>query len=649
MRNQSCKSQFASNTSPVTIPIDRRTLQANAGGNTLKVTVAPTAPSSQLDSCTSNSDIDSPHLSTSTSWCNEVDSLADEQSSTASENQGSIDFQCTSLDYLNKLELQALQTHAAEYRDAFQIEQQRKILAARVSYLQEKLGEQLDDAARKIAPHFFGWQPSNWNGVHGQLIKDDRDPNDLRRALRAAEAHSYPLEDPAVSDRFFKQMEELMLVEDLAELQCGKWADKTTAYETSSRISPCPRKQIERKPNPALTNQRHPHSKPKLPAPVSSIPRGKTTSQKRLEQELAKKEAALQAMMKNGFRANPVPASTLIPRYDQIMRSRGTKSAEMRAQRASEVKVSVKPFGFSSKPKDKHCQCGLEATVENALNQISRDARLKPIINNQRPAGSPPPRLVQQATEDGRRRRQRILENESKAGLTEEHKFRPKINWEIPNHARNQARFAKEVEKRRTVHLPTTPRPFPGVEYHHQVAPSRSRHQQCALNNAMSSSRYQWPFIKKKPLSVVTRMQIPKARETHSHRLKVLHRKALEETRGLVQDELERQRQERQKEIKRIEQKVRSRLTTKMGTTVKSDSVNHERQEGYLRAQAERAEEYRKQLRDMRKRLDERPCLFEQVDVLTAKQKAITGILMIDFNHILTKNGLKVEDFAQAG
>ncbi|KNC96001.1 uncharacterized protein SPPG_08600 [Spizellomyces punctatus DAOM BR117] len=589
MRIQGCKSQrqFASNTSPVKIPIDRRTLQAIAKENTLKETIAPTAPSGQLDSCTSKSDVDSPHLSTSTSWCNDADSSTDEQSSTASANQGSIDSQCTSaLDYLNKLELQALQAHAADYRDAFQIEQQRKILAARASYLQEKLGEQLHDAARKIAPRFYGWQPSDWNGVHGQLIKDDRDPDDLWRALRAAEAHSYPLEDPAVSDRFFKEMEELMLVEDLAELQCGTWADETTSYETNSRMSPSSRKQIERKPNPVVrtTNQRHAHSKPKLSVPVSSIPRGKTTSQKRLEQELAKKEAALQAMMKDGFRANPVPASTLIPRYDQIMRSRGTKSAAMRAQRVSKIKGGVKPFGFSSKPNDKSCPCGLEATVENALNQISRDAHSKPIIKSQRPAGSPPPRLVQQAIEDGRRRRQRILENESKAGLTEEHKFRPKINWEIPNHARNHAKFAKEVEKRKTVHSPTKPHPFPGVEYHHQVAPSRSRHQQCALNNdAVSSSRHQWPYIKKKRLSIATRMQIPKARETHSHRLKVLHRKTVEETRGLIKDELEKQRQERRKEIKRIEQKVRSRLTTKIGTTANSDSVHHARQEGYLR------------------------------------------------------------------
>lgn len=78
------------------------------------------------------------------------------------------------------------------------------------------------------------------------------------------------------------------------------------------------------------------------PAPKVSI------TKQRFEEELALKEAKLRAELNTRFKAEPVPLSSIMPKYKAIMSSKGNKSAELRHKAAQErrIKATVRTNTF---------------------------------------------------------------------------------------------------------------------------------------------------------------------------------------------------------------------------------------------------------------------------------------------------------------
>ncbi|KAJ1549917.1 hypothetical protein HK096_009736, partial [Nowakowskiella sp. JEL0078] len=115
----------------------------------------------------------------------------------------------------------------------------------------------------------------------------------------------------------------------------------------------------------------------------------KTTSLRRLEAEMQANEALLRSELNKKFRATPVPVSSIIPRYEQIMRNKGTKSEKVRAERMKKIQSDIKPFELShvrckeDPNSTKSCRCStkLAITVENVLSNI-KEEREKNIAKN---------------------------------------------------------------------------------------------------------------------------------------------------------------------------------------------------------------------------------------------------------------------------
>lgn len=180
-----------------------------------------------------------------------------------------------------------------------------------------------------------------------------------------------------------------------------------------------------------------------------------------MEQELQQRETELLTELATKFKANPIPASSLLPRYDKIKLSSSTKASEARERRARQLQAISKPFEFSSvrRPKRSARQDSgnVDDTIDKVLKEINKSHAKKERIKSGRSNNDSS--IVQSAAKDGAERRRKKLEIEKRAGITKEHTFAPKINKVIPDFARLQREFLDE-RKKPEVKPSTRPEPF---------------------------------------------------------------------------------------------------------------------------------------------------------------------------------------------
>lgn len=86
--------------------------------------------------------------------------------------------------------------------------------------------------------------------------------------------------------------------------------------------------------------------------------------------------------------------------------------------------------------------------VENELASVKKRESKKKAVAITSPT-------ILDAGNEGRRRRQRLLENEAKSGLTEDHIFIPKISDAIPNYTKLQKQFEDKLNKKKSMRPPT--------------------------------------------------------------------------------------------------------------------------------------------------------------------------------------------------
>ena len=124
------------------------------------------------------------------------------------------------------------------------------------------------------------------------------------------------------------------------------------------------------------------------------------------------------------------------------MSKRGTKSAQMRKDliKSNQTQNEFSPF------------------IQEHISDLKRQQEKKSTIT------SP---TILDAGNEGKRRKQRLLDNETKAGLTEEHTFHPKVtSAQIPNFKKLQKSFQDKLASKKSQKPPTIPIPFPNVEKH---------------------------------------------------------------------------------------------------------------------------------------------------------------------------------------
>lgn len=396
---------------------------------------------------------------------------------------------------------------------------------------------------------------------------------------------------------------------------------------------------------PAVGSRSHTSrpSRPRMvrPSLFLSAPR-KTTSQLRLEKELAEKEAKLRAELATKFRANPVPSTSLVPKYSQIMKTGMTRAAEARAKVIHEMRSKRKPVAFltwntpssEEKPKRKPRMMSpereqevdnLTMTITETLRQISLEYEAKhgettTIQEDQTTSVTPStvkpsvvkeavvPQVALTAAEDGRRKRRVIEEQERRSGLTDSHTFRPNINPTIPDFEKLQQDFELKLNSNKGKKPKIKIAPFPGLEKHQidmEMKPKKE-----------PEPTIQKTFTSNRPITST----IPPATEVKSTKTFELKKQAIEEK--AKKEAFEKEMQSRMEIEQKIRQlKIAVKIRNKIGSPATSPTSNTG---GSPRKSSAANKEYQRMLHEMKYRLEERPLIFERQNNKDAEQKKKT-------------------------
>ncbi|KAJ3184835.1 hypothetical protein HDU85_001514 [Gaertneriomyces sp. JEL0708] len=514
-------------------------------------------------------------------------------------------------------------------QDYIRAESERRLLAHRAEHLKAKLRRQ-NASYSGNATH------------HHHPAADHHDEGDIAEMwahLCKNNDSAFPLDDPAVAEAVFRQLDWAPPAHSRgkewisdAGYDSGSECAAIEALDTYSVVAGMPRatKSFQARvhallyggSNSTTKNSkvawRPTHSQQKQKAPLvpraAHRPSKKTTSQKRLERELAQREAHLYAMQERGFKANPVPASSILPKYGKISAKWATHKKDTRPSTPI-ITTSKKESPFLSGWGDAACGCKPHDTTQT-LEQVL-DRAVPPTASSSRPTSkngpSPsdsekkgPPKIIAEAAEDGRRRLHTLQQNELRAGLTSEHTFHPVIgSGDIPPYQKLQHAFESKLQDRRKEFVPTIP------------------------------ARHQHP-----PRPPAARPPTSPPKLTHSYTLKVTHRKQQEEERVRREEEEKRKEQAWRDSQKKTKDVIRTRMAVLVQARTSLHTAESERKlREQKQLQKQRDEAYRSEVEAMKKKLEMRPYLFEMSDVENAKKGAAKA-----FDEMMRRSGVDMEE-----
>ncbi|KAI9352896.1 hypothetical protein BDR26DRAFT_929392 [Obelidium mucronatum] len=472
-------------------------------------------------------------------------------------------------------------------------------------------------------------------------VLESREEAAMWETLRHAEAKLFPLENEEVIENVFDGLEKAMTAEDIDSL-AKQWQERP---HFENRESPEP--EIFKRYNVSSSKKKvefsSPHSNEEdvddesKSEEGSSVPSGltqldgtetlfspsqdqtpygtpyharsrsidpdryvtkeKTISQKRLEADLAAKKSKEEIELSCKFKATPVPASSLLPRYDEIMRKMGNKSTKTRNERANDLMSKVKPFSFSSEGCSAdhsqsllHCKCKSQSNkmIQEMLQEIEKEKQ-ESIKKKSHYLLTAENSLAAHAAEDGRKRREKLLLSQKQAGLTPQHTFRPKLNHAIPDFKTLQTEFERELEMKKGGKPKIVPEPFQGLEEHERLAEENKRKRE-----------------KKEAKKLERQIKNTEFKATSTPSL--LDEKPFES--GMHMSK------EKEKELMEKIQ-IRSQLSDAK-KRLRASRLRQELQ----KEERKRAREYKKQLKKIEEKLENRLCLFELVSIENAKRKA---------------------------
>ncbi|KAJ3344606.1 hypothetical protein HDU91_000166 [Kappamyces sp. JEL0680] len=105
-----------------------------------------------------------------------------------------------------------------EYKKALLLENLRDALLEQAALLRSNVYEEIASKSRELAPRVFGWN-TTIPGLSKHQHIDENDYEAMWETLRSLEAHQYQLEDPAVSDQFFAELQDMLLHQNLKGVQ----------------------------------------------------------------------------------------------------------------------------------------------------------------------------------------------------------------------------------------------------------------------------------------------------------------------------------------------------------------------------------------------------------------------------------------------
>ncbi|KAJ3415913.1 hypothetical protein HDV05_003754 [Chytridiales sp. JEL 0842] len=493
---------------------------------------------------------------------------------------------------LDGLSLQAMEQEMEDYNSAVKVAQERQALAARATYLQSLLSGNIEERERRLAPQTFGWTVKPWSlDQQPPNVEDDLHWVGTSRheanvefgdapwsALRHGQVREFPLENETLSNMVFDSILAHMVPDNLRTRTSeppsfmggtNKQSARDTAIQhTASTVRPATTA-TKRSRKISFSNERSSwNEEPDEGGYVEDVWRDET------EEEDAD---SLHADSETLCESSRVPSPYATPNHRRSRSLVPTRpvSADVRVQRPKSTS-----------------QLRLEAELEEKETRLRIELASKFRANP---------------------------ENEKRAGLTPEHSFHPKINVNIPDYQRQHDVIERTLRAKKTERRCTTPQPFPGVRKHEEIAKERHDRKQ-ERSRSLGSLNSVRPRSYERPVS--TEPVLP-PRETKSFQLKVQHRQTLEERRRRKIEEEEQRQIEREERRKEVTRKIQTRVRMADNS---SQNRRANLKEVLQEEQRQRSLEYQNEINEMRRRLDEKMCLFEQSEIENAKRRAVKDI-----------------------
>ena len=234
-----------------------------------------------------------------------------------------------------------------------------------------------------------------------------------------------------------------------------------------SNLSSKPKKQIPQKssvtvPKPFSMSVREPNRTPK-----------KSKAALELEQRENEKKRMEDLECQKKFKAMPVPAHVHLRLFDELKEARESRRREIVQRRQEILETMQEPFQFTLRDEEKQ-----KSRPSTAIQQSSHQFRAHPFpshifgdltsdkmleeeeYRNIRKrmrakellkSSSLPPTMKLKGKDytDGRQRHQQYEKRAKQAGLTNEHKFQPRINRTMPDFDEQYEQFMQEMSQRK--------------------------------------------------------------------------------------------------------------------------------------------------------------------------------------------------------
>lgn len=218
-----------------------------------------------------------------------------------------------------------------------------------------------------------------------------------------------------------------------------------------------------------------------------------TRSQAILQEDLKKKQEKDEAELHKKFRAQPVPATTFLPLYDEITRQNELRRYQVRELSKAILKSTEKPFKFVKREEEKKQLRRTKslsniADLENKMEEKKkfkanpfpdhlfdltladkvaekeeyRTIKMRMRAQEMLAVSRLPPNMEARGEEYtlGHFRSKLNKEGNKNAFMTKEHKFRPQINPDIPDFDDLHRQFEKEMRDKKREREPTVSEPF---------------------------------------------------------------------------------------------------------------------------------------------------------------------------------------------
>eukprot|EP00742_Colponemidia_sp_Colp-10_P012236 GILJ01013704.1.p1 GENE.GILJ01013704.1~~GILJ01013704.1.p1 ORF type:complete len:699 (-),score=131.65 GILJ01013704.1:156-2252(-) len=415
--------------------------------------------------------------------------------------------------------------------------------------------------------------------------------------------------------------------------------------------------------------------------------RHKSISRKKFEEWMAEKKVQEEKASNKYWRANPVPSSVIVPRFQSIMAANEARRIEVKRTSQQRLQQLAAPFSFYLRDMNKPPKAeptydfdGFKAkpipwSVSVPLfekmvheREIKRKERINKAMQESLRKAKLPPRMELYEKTKGEEKRRRQKEKEGNP-LGDEYTFKPLVKSEVPNfdelHNRWDERLSKskigkhtvpiedeklplkkyQTTKRDTTRIDFQDDQLPENRWPHVRGPDRYRYTRkdstaSGGGGGGESGGETERGSRRDSQATMSEMSSAPAPTKKVKQAMMKVREEMEKKR-MNEIRLKMEEEQRKEKIKRASERVK----TSSGIVDRTEELRRSREETVRRAKRDKMQQekaYQERLQEMYDRVNARPLLVERVDSRQSKAMQRAKALQ-KIRDRLTSAGLKVE------